>query len=79
MHLCHSMLLHFQKGVKAVQKAKQICAIDGDCAVAENTGCKWFARFRRENFDMKKLTSRKGLPWLITSNSKNCKNIIPVA
>lgn len=60
MHLCHSMLLHFQKKEKAVQKAKGICAIDGDCAVAESTGCKLFARFRRRKFDRKKLiTSRQ--------------------
>lgn len=65
MHFRHLMLFYFRRGRKAVQTAKKICAVYGDCAIAKrSTVRKWFARFRSGNFDLED-RERSGRPAVV--------------
>ena len=45
-------LFAFNRGQKASEVTKDICAVYGEDAIAERTVGDWFARFKRSNFDL---------------------------
>jgi hypothetical protein len=51
-HFRHLLLYEFNRGSKAAEAAQNICAVYGEDSIAETTAPKWFARFKRDNFDM---------------------------
>jgi hypothetical protein len=50
-HSRHLLLYEFNRGSKAAEAARNICAVYGEDSIAERTAQKWFARFRQGNFD----------------------------
>lgn len=54
-----------------VQTTRNICAVFADCAIAESTFSKWFARFRCRNFDSWKTEYAPGSlqPLMLITNS----------
>jgi hypothetical protein len=50
-HFQH-LLYEFNRGSKATEAARNICAVYGEDSIAERTAQKWFARFKQSNFDM---------------------------
>ena len=46
-------VLHFQfnRGVKAAETARNICAVCGNNAIGESTAIKWFSRFEKNRFE----------------------------
>jgi hypothetical protein len=51
-HFGHHSLYEFNRGSKAAEAARSICAVYGENSSAERTAQKWFARFKHGNFDM---------------------------
>ena len=51
-HFRHLLLFAFNRGQKASEVTKNICAVYGEDAVAERTVRDWFVRFKRGNFDL---------------------------
>ena len=46
----HILLFEFSRGAKAVETARNICAVYGDNAIGESTARKWFSRFKEDRF-----------------------------
>ena len=57
----HILLFEFNRGAKAAQAARNICAVYGDNAIVESTAGKLFSRFKEDYFDIRD-TSRSGRP-----------------
>jgi hypothetical protein len=57
----HLLLHEFNRGIKAAQATRNICAVYGEDSIAERTAQKGFARFKQCNFDMSG-TLRSGRP-----------------
>ena len=51
-HFRHLLLFAFNRGQKASEVTKDICAVYEEDAIAERTVRDWFARFKRGNFDL---------------------------
>ena len=51
-HFRHILLFEFNRGVKASEAARTICAVYGENAIVESTARKWFSRFKMGHFDM---------------------------
>ena len=51
----------FNRGVKAVEAARNICALYMDNAIGESTARKWFSHFKEDRFDISD-TPRAGRP-----------------
>jgi hypothetical protein len=45
-HFQHLLLYEFNRGSKAEEAARNICAVNGEDPTAERTAQKWFARFK---------------------------------
>ncbi|XP_065658549.1 histone-lysine N-methyltransferase SETMAR-like [Hydra vulgaris] len=60
-HFRHHLLFALNRGVKATEAAREICAVYGKIAIAERTVRYWFAKFRSGNIDLKD-ASRSGRP-----------------
>ena len=45
-------LFKFNRGAKAAEAARNICAVYGDNAICERTARKWFSRFKEDRFDI---------------------------
>ena len=51
----------FNRGAKAAEAVRNICAVYGDNAIGESTARKWFSRFKEDRFDIND-TARSGRP-----------------
>ena len=51
-HFRHILLLEFNRGAKAAEVVRNICAVYGDNAIEENTARKWFSCFKEDRFDI---------------------------
>jgi hypothetical protein len=51
-HFRHLLLHEFNRGSKAAEATRNICAVYGEDSIAERTAQKWFARLKQGNFDM---------------------------
>ena len=51
-HFLHVLLFEFNRGTKAAEVARNICAVYGDKAIGESTARKWFSRFNEDRFDI---------------------------
>jgi hypothetical protein len=51
-HFRHLLVYEFSRGSKAVEAARNICAVYGEDSITERTAQKWFARFKQGSFDM---------------------------
>ena len=60
-HFRHLLLFSSNRGQKASEVTKDICAVYGEGAIAERTIRDWFARFKRGNFDLNR-APRSGRP-----------------
>jgi len=60
------MLFYFRKGKNASQTQKEICVVYGERAVDDFTCCKWFRKFRENNFNVS--DARSGRPAETDSN-----------
>ena len=56
-----TLLFEFNRGAKAVEAARNICAVYGVNAIGEIAARKWFSRFKEDRFDNSD-TSRSGRP-----------------
>ena len=52
-HFRHHLLFAFNRGVKAAEAAREICAVYGEGAMPESTARRLFSRFKNGNFDLK--------------------------
>ena len=48
----HILLFEFNRGAKAAEAARNICAVYGDNAIGESTARKWFSRVKEGRFDI---------------------------
>ena len=60
-HFRHILLFEFNRGAKAVEAARNICAMYGDNAIGKSMARKWFSRFKEDRFDISD-TPRSGRP-----------------
>lgn len=60
-HFRHILLFEFNRGAKAAEATRNICAVYGDNAIGESTARKWFSRFKEGHFDTSD-TPRSGRP-----------------
>ena len=51
-HFQHILLFEFNKGAKAAETTRNICAVYGDNASGENTARKWFSHINEDSFDI---------------------------
>ena len=51
-HFQHILLLEFSGGTKAVEAARNICAMYRDNAIRERTARKWFSSLKEDRFDI---------------------------
>jgi hypothetical protein len=51
-HFRHLLVYEFNRGSKAAEAARNICAVYGEDSIAERTAQKWFAHCKQCNFDM---------------------------
>lgn len=47
-----ALLFEFNRGIKAAEATKNMCAVYGECVIAERTPRRWSPRFKEENFDL---------------------------
>ena len=52
LHFRH-LFFAFNQGFNASKAARDICAVYGENAIAERIARDWYAKFKRENFDLK--------------------------
>ena len=64
-HLRHIHLFEFNRGAKAWEAARNICAVYGDNAIAESTARKWFSRLKEDTFDIMTLHIQEDLRGLM--------------
>jgi hypothetical protein len=50
-HFQHLLLYEVNRGSKAAEATRNICAVYGEDYIPERTAQKWFARFEQGNFD----------------------------
>ena len=60
-HFRHILLFEFNRGAKAAETARKICAVHGDNATRGSTEIIWFSRFKEGRFDISD-TPRSGGP-----------------
>jgi hypothetical protein len=60
-HFRHLLLYEFNRGSKAAEAARNICAVYGEDSIAEIMAQKWFVCFEQGSFDMSD-TPRSGQP-----------------
>ena len=58
-HFRRIVLFEFNRGAKAVEAARNICAMYGDNSMGESTGRKWFSSFKEDRFDINDTTFSK--------------------
>ena len=51
-HFRHILLFEFKRGNKALEVARNICAVYGVNAIGESMARKWFSRFKDDSFDI---------------------------
>jgi hypothetical protein len=51
-HFRHLLLYEFNRGSRAAEVTRNICAVYVEDSIAERTAQKWLARFKQDNFDM---------------------------
>ena len=51
-HFRHILLFEFNRGAKATEAARNICAMYEDNAIGERTATKWLSRFKENRFDI---------------------------
>ena len=51
-HFRHILLFEFNRRAKALEAARNICAVYGDNAIGESTARKWFYLFKKYRFDI---------------------------
>ena len=51
-HFRHIILFEFNRGAKAAEAVRNICAVNGDNAIGESTARTWFSRFKDDRFDI---------------------------
>ena len=68
----HILLFEFNRGVKIVEAARNICALYGDNAIGESLARKWFSHFKEDRFDMN-VTPHSGRP---LEFDEDCLNIL---
>ena len=51
-HFLHILLFEFNRGAKAAEATRNICAVYGDNAIGESTERKWFSRFKEDHLDI---------------------------
>ena len=51
-HFWHILLFEFNRGAKAAEATRNICAMYGDNAIRESMERKWFSRFKEDHFDI---------------------------
>ena len=54
-HFRHILLFEFNRGAKAAEAARNMCAVYGDNAIGESTARKWFSHFKEDRFDIRTL------------------------
>ena len=60
-HFRHIPVFEFNRGAKATEAARNICAVYEDNAIGRNTARKWFSRFKEDRFDISDIP-RSGRP-----------------
>ena len=60
-HFQHILNLELNRGAKAAEAVRNICAVYGDNAIGESAARKWFSRFKEDRFDISD-TPRSGRP-----------------
>lgn len=60
-HFRHHLLFAYNRGAKAADAARELCAVYGEGAIADRTARDWFAKFKIGNFDLKD-APRSGRP-----------------
>ena len=48
----HILLFEINRGAKAAEAARNICAVYGENAIGESTARKWFSRFKENRFNI---------------------------
>ena len=51
-HFQHIMLYYFKKGKNTTETQKKVCAVNGEGAVTDRMGQKWFAKFPAGDFSL---------------------------
>ena len=69
-HFRHILLFEFNRGAKAVQSTRNICAVYVDNAIGVSTTRKSFSRFKEDRFDSSD-TPRSGRPSGFDENRLN--------
>ena len=57
----HILLCEFNRGAKAAEAARNICAVYGDNVIGERAAKKWFSLFKEDHFEIND-TPRSGRP-----------------
>ena len=52
-HFRHHLLFAFNRGVKAAETAREICAVYREGVMPQSTAGRWFSRCKNGNFDLK--------------------------
>lgn len=60
-HFRHLLFFAFRRGQNAVEAARDICSVYGENIIGQSTAQKWFAKFKKGDFDLND-TSRTGRP-----------------
>ena len=60
-HIQYILLFEFNRGTKAAEAARNMCAVYGDNVIGESTARKSFSRFKENRFDISD-TPRSGRP-----------------
>lgn len=60
-HFRHLLFFAFHRGQKAVETARDICSVYGEGIIGESTAQKWFAKFKKGEFDLNDMP-RAGRP-----------------
>ena len=55
------LLFEFNRGVKIVEAARNICALYGDNAIGESLARKWFSHFKEDRFDIRTVSIQEDL------------------
>ena len=50
-HFRNILLFEFNRGARAAEEVRNICAVYGDNSIGESTARKWFSRFKEDSFD----------------------------
>ena len=51
-YFLYILLFEFNRGAKAMEAARNICAVYGEYTIGECTASKWFFRFKEDRFDI---------------------------